>query len=142
MADRRLLDDRYVALSYHQDGAAFIVLDVASGTYFLMDTAGPDATSPIATNVEELLDWLWQSRITPKARTKRSSLTRVSPLCGHLTLGFAAWGGPSGGFMQVLDIIARIKNVEADHCVFRRDPATRSDATRPLIPTAPGHRFR
>jgi hypothetical protein len=67
MADRRLLDDRYVALSYHQDGAAFVVLDVALGTYFLMDTAGPDATSPIATNVEELLDWLWQNRIAPKA---------------------------------------------------------------------------
>ena len=27
-------------------------------------------------------------------------------------------------------------------CVFRRDPATRSDATRPPIPMAPGHRFR
>jgi 2-polyprenyl-6-methoxyphenol hydroxylase-like FAD-dependent oxidoreductase len=32
--------------------------------------------------------------------------------------------------------------VSATSCVFRRDPATRSDATRPLIPTAPGHRFR
>jgi ATP-dependent helicase/nuclease subunit A len=27
-------------------------------------------------------------------------------------------------------------------CVFRRDPATRSDVTRPPIPMAPGHRFR
>ena len=48
-------------------GAAFVVLDVALRTYFLMDTAGPDATSPIATNVEGLLDWLWQSRVAPKA---------------------------------------------------------------------------
>jgi hypothetical protein len=66
-ADRSLLGDRYIALSYHQDGAAFVVLDVASGTYFLTDVAGPDVTSPIATNASELLDWLWQSRILPKA---------------------------------------------------------------------------
>lgn len=66
-ADRDLLDDRYVALSYHQDGAAFVVLDVESGKYFLMDTAGPDTTSPIANDARELLDWLWRSRIEPKA---------------------------------------------------------------------------
>ncbi|MBX3221066.1 MAG: SMI1/KNR4 family protein [Labilithrix sp.] len=65
-ADRRLLDDRYVALSYHQDGASFVVLDVESGTYFLMDTAGPDTSSPIARNADELLDWLWRHRIAPK----------------------------------------------------------------------------
>jgi hypothetical protein len=65
-APRDLLDDRFVALSYHQDGAAFIVLDLASGTYFLMDSAAPDTTSPIANNADELLDWLWQARIPPK----------------------------------------------------------------------------
>ncbi len=65
-ADQSLLDDRYLALSYHQDGASFVVLDVRSGRYFLMDTAGPDSTSPIASNVEELLDWLWRTRISPK----------------------------------------------------------------------------
>src|SRR5690349_20342239 len=27
------LDDRYLAISYHQDGAAFVVLDVKSGQY-------------------------------------------------------------------------------------------------------------
>jgi hypothetical protein len=64
--DPGLLDDRYVAISYHQDGASFVVLDVKSGGYFLMDTAGPDTTSPIAGNVEELLDWTWRSRIAPK----------------------------------------------------------------------------
>jgi hypothetical protein len=66
-ADPELLDDRYVALSYHQDGASFVVLDVESGRYFLMDAAGPDTTSPIASNAGELLDWLWRTRITPKA---------------------------------------------------------------------------
>src|ERR1700733_7481502 len=45
-ADRSLLEDRYVALSYHEDGASFVVLDVATGIYFLMDAAGPDAESP------------------------------------------------------------------------------------------------
>jgi hypothetical protein len=65
-ADRNLLDDRYVALSYDQGAEAFVVLDVASGTYFLMDTAGPDETSPIAKSAEELLDWLWKSRLLPK----------------------------------------------------------------------------
>jgi hypothetical protein len=66
-ADRGLLEDRYLAISYHQDGASFVVLDVESGRYFLMDAAGPDATSPIASNADELLDWLWRSRIEPKA---------------------------------------------------------------------------
>jgi hypothetical protein len=66
-ADRSLLADRYVALSYHQDGASYVVLDVASGQYFLMDVAGPEATSPIASNAGELLDWLWGSRISPKS---------------------------------------------------------------------------
>jgi hypothetical protein len=66
-ADRKVLDDRYVALSYHQDGASFVVLDVESGRYFLMDAAGPDTTAPIASNAGELLDWLWRARIAPKA---------------------------------------------------------------------------
>jgi hypothetical protein len=65
-ADRRLLDDRYVAISYHQDGASFVVLDVESGIYFLMDAAGPDTTSPIAHDAKGLLAWLWQTRIPPK----------------------------------------------------------------------------
>jgi hypothetical protein len=32
-----------------------------------MDVAGADATSPIANNVDELLGWLWGSRISPKS---------------------------------------------------------------------------
>jgi hypothetical protein len=64
-SDRSLLDDRYVAISYHQDGASFVVLDANSGKYFLMDAAGPDATVPIAGNAQELLDWLWDRRMSP-----------------------------------------------------------------------------
>ena len=61
-----LLEDRYIALSYDQDGAAYVVLDPLSGTYFLMDTAGPDTSTPIARNVRELLDWIWERRISPE----------------------------------------------------------------------------
>lgn len=64
-ADPSTLDDQYVALSYDENGSAFVVLDIASGTYFLMDTAGPDTSTPIASNADELLDWLWRCRITP-----------------------------------------------------------------------------
>lgn len=65
-ADEALLDDRYVALTYHRDGASFVVLDVASGGYFLMDVAGPDESTPIGKNADDLLDWLWRSRIPPR----------------------------------------------------------------------------
>jgi hypothetical protein len=65
-ADARLLPDRYLAISYHSDGAAFIVLDAESGRYFLMDSSGPDETCPIGTNVSDLLDWLWKYRHCPR----------------------------------------------------------------------------
>jgi hypothetical protein len=61
------LDDRYIAISYHADGASFVVLDVDSGVYFLMDISGPEPTAPIASDVGGLLDWLWRTRIAPKA---------------------------------------------------------------------------
>lgn len=64
-ADPDLVHDRYLALTYHQDHAAFVVLDINSGRYFLMDTCGADASTPIANNASELLDWLWQSRVPP-----------------------------------------------------------------------------
>jgi hypothetical protein len=63
--DRALLADRYLALSYHSDGATFVVLDVESGRYFLMDACGADESSPIGRNVGDLLDWLWAHRIEP-----------------------------------------------------------------------------
>jgi hypothetical protein len=62
-AEPSLLDDRYLALTYHQDGAAFVVLDSTSGSYYLMDAAGPDTSCPIGTRVVELLEWLWTHRL-------------------------------------------------------------------------------
>ncbi len=64
-ADPALLPDRYLAVSYHSDGAAFIVLDVESGRYFLMDACGADESSPIGRSVGDLLDWLWAHRREP-----------------------------------------------------------------------------
>jgi hypothetical protein len=64
-ADPKMLDDRYLALSYHADGAAFIVLNVASGRYFLIDACGADESCPIGVCVSDLLDWLWNHRVTP-----------------------------------------------------------------------------
>ena len=67
-AEKGLLDDRYVALTYHQDGSSFVVVDVASGTYYLMDACGPDDSNPIGRSAAELLDWLWSNRIPPNDR--------------------------------------------------------------------------
>jgi hypothetical protein len=63
--DEGRLGDRYVAISYHADGACLVTLDTASGGYFLMDACGVDATCPIGDNVGDLLDWLWRKRIPP-----------------------------------------------------------------------------
>jgi hypothetical protein len=65
-ADPDILEEQYLALSYHEDGSAFVVLDVDSGTYFLMDAAGADDTCPLGDSVPELLDWLWSHRIPPE----------------------------------------------------------------------------
>jgi hypothetical protein len=62
-ADPELLPDRFLALSYHTDGAAYVVLDTESGRYFLMDSCGADESSPIGNSVGELLYWLWDRRI-------------------------------------------------------------------------------
>ncbi len=58
--------DRYLAISYHADGACFVVLNVQSQRYFLMDSAGPDETYPIGEDVEALLGWLWKQRVAPR----------------------------------------------------------------------------
>ena len=55
--------DTFIAISYHQDGSAYVVLDTKSGRYFLMDPCGPDESSPIGENVEDLLDWLWEEAV-------------------------------------------------------------------------------
>lgn len=65
-ADSALLDDKYIAISYHQDGASFVVLDPVSGKYYLMDASGPDETVLLGSDVKDLLDWLWNTRFLPK----------------------------------------------------------------------------
>lgn len=65
-SDPELLSERYLALSYHSDGSAFVVLDVDTGAYFLMDSCGPDDTCPLGSSVSELLDWLWSERLPPE----------------------------------------------------------------------------
>ncbi len=67
-AEPALLPESYLALSYHADGAAYIVLDARTQEYFLIDTAGPDQTCRIGTTTSELLDWLWANRIQPTSR--------------------------------------------------------------------------
>lgn len=62
-AEPKMLADRYLALSYHADGAAFIVLDVEAGRYFLMDSCGADESCVVGRKVDDLLDWLWAHRI-------------------------------------------------------------------------------
>ncbi len=55
--------DQCLAVSYHADNACFVVLNVQSQRYFLMDIAGPDETCPIGEDVEALLGWLWKQRV-------------------------------------------------------------------------------
>jgi len=62
-ADPDLLEERYLALSYHSDSAVYIVLNVECGKYFWMDSCGPDEGSLIGASVGELLDWVWEHRI-------------------------------------------------------------------------------
>lgn len=62
-AEDDMLPDKYVAVSYHADGAAFIVLDVDRGRYSLMDSCGPDESCPIGDTAEALLAWLWDHRL-------------------------------------------------------------------------------
>jgi len=57
------LGDEYVAMSYHMDSGAFLVLKVTTGEYFLMDSAGANETCGIGADVGALLDWLWDHRI-------------------------------------------------------------------------------
>jgi hypothetical protein len=57
------LADEYLAISYHTDGSAFVVLKVTTGEYFLMDACGADETCRIGCDVSALLDWFWRNRI-------------------------------------------------------------------------------
>lgn len=60
-----ILEGKYVVISYHEDQAAFVVLNASAGTYYLMDAVGPDETCPLAQSTSELLDWLWRTRFVP-----------------------------------------------------------------------------
>lgn len=64
-SDPALLDDRYIAISYHDDGSSYLVLDPSTGRYYLMDAAGPDESAPLGNSVEDVLEWLWRVRMTP-----------------------------------------------------------------------------
>jgi hypothetical protein len=64
-ADPAALGEPYLALSYDSDGAAFAVLNVDSGDYFLMDSCGANESCRIGRSAGELLDWLWESRMAP-----------------------------------------------------------------------------
>lgn len=57
------LGDEYLAISYHADSSAFVVLKASTGEYFLMDPCGADESCRIGSDVGALLDWLWDHRI-------------------------------------------------------------------------------
>jgi hypothetical protein len=50
----------WLAISGHQDGACYIVLDPDMSRYYLMDSCGADLTCPVGNNVQELLDYVWE----------------------------------------------------------------------------------
>ena len=62
-ADPDLLSEQYLALTYHSDGAAFVVLDVDGGGYYLMDSCGADESCPVGRSADDLLDYLWSHRL-------------------------------------------------------------------------------
>jgi len=55
----------WLGITDHQDGADFIVLDVDAHRYYRMDSYGADLKSPAGSNVNELLDYLWEHWIEP-----------------------------------------------------------------------------
>ena len=60
MEDNAVPYPHWLALTDHQDGAVFIVLDTDTHKYYLMDSCGADLTCPAGNNVDELLDYLWE----------------------------------------------------------------------------------
>jgi len=78
-----LLPDRYLAVFYQADHSAHVVLNADTGTYYLMDAAGPDESCPIGRTAGELLDWLWEHRIS------LHSDRRAQPIVGRSARGLA-----------------------------------------------------
>jgi hypothetical protein len=62
-ADPEMLSDQYLAITYDADNAAFVVLDVDGGRYYLMDSCGADESCPMGTSADDLLEYLWSTRI-------------------------------------------------------------------------------
>ncbi len=58
-----------VAISYHDNGDYFLVLDTTTAEYRWHDHEDFDNPTLVATNVPELLDWLWReaARLAPEA---------------------------------------------------------------------------
>jgi hypothetical protein len=68
-ADPSMLEDRYLALSYHDNSDSFIVLNVDTGRYFDMEPYGADEGCPIGSCVGDVLEWVWRSRVAPRRDT-------------------------------------------------------------------------
>lgn len=63
--DPTRLSDGHVAISYNADDSVFVVLNTTTGIYYWMDPGGADESCQLATDVESLLDWVWENRIPP-----------------------------------------------------------------------------
>jgi hypothetical protein len=50
----------WLAISEHQDGGEYIVLDTDRQRYYLMDTILSDLSNPIGHNIPELLEFIWK----------------------------------------------------------------------------------
>jgi hypothetical protein len=61
-----MLHDRYLGISYHSDNSARVALDVERRRYFLLDACGADDKSPIGDSADDLLAYLWRTRIAPR----------------------------------------------------------------------------
>jgi hypothetical protein len=50
----------WFAISEHQDGGEYIVLDTDRQEYYLMDTILSDLSNPIGHSIPELLEFIWK----------------------------------------------------------------------------------
>ena len=53
----------WLAISEHQDGGSYIVLDPDKQEYYLMDTILSDLSNPIGHSIPELLEFIWKDWI-------------------------------------------------------------------------------
>lgn len=51
----------WLAISEHQDGGEYIVLDTDRQDYYLMDTILSDLSNPIGHSVPEFLEYIWEN---------------------------------------------------------------------------------